>query len=151
MIESLDEAREELKRVDHLIYVSLKYTRTVDVIINIVNRMIQGYDHIMEALLRWAKEQKKLDTIPIAPIERANLIKELYPDDADIKVNLDLYVLLRQMLKAQIHRESEYRRHVTMITYINGKKEILNIDIMTEYYLQQMALYEKVAKMVQHA
>ena len=31
---------EELKRVDHLVYVSLKYTRTVDVIRSIIDRLI---------------------------------------------------------------------------------------------------------------
>ena len=30
MKEALDNAKEELKRVDHLFYVSLKYTRTAD-------------------------------------------------------------------------------------------------------------------------
>ena len=33
MNEYLLEAREELKRLEHILYVSLKYTRTVDVLI----------------------------------------------------------------------------------------------------------------------
>lgn len=151
MIESLDDAKEELKRVDHLIYVSLKYTRTVDVIINIINRMIQGYDFLMHALLKWAVEEKRLDAVPITPIERANTTRNLFPEDPDVTFNMGLYLLLRQMLKAQVHRESEYRRHVTMITYIAGKKEILNIDIITEYYLRQKAFYEQVEGIIKHA
>ena len=36
----LDKAKSELKRADHLIFVSLKYTRTVDVIRSIIERLI---------------------------------------------------------------------------------------------------------------
>ncbi len=32
MTDYLDNAKNEMKRVDHLLFVSLKYTRTVDVI-----------------------------------------------------------------------------------------------------------------------
>ncbi len=40
MIEDLeDSALQELKRADHLIYVTLKYTRTVDVIKNTIKRL----------------------------------------------------------------------------------------------------------------
>ena len=47
MNESLIEAREELKRLEHIIYVSLKYTRTVDVILNALKRMVSTYDFII--------------------------------------------------------------------------------------------------------
>jgi hypothetical protein len=51
MIEALDESKEELKRVDHLIYVSLKYTRTVDVLRNVVARLLAALDYALLSLL----------------------------------------------------------------------------------------------------
>jgi hypothetical protein len=51
MQEKMTESYEELKRVEHLIYVSLKYTRTVDVILNILNRMTDGYALMVDALV----------------------------------------------------------------------------------------------------
>ena len=47
MDDALYDAEKELKRVDHLIYVSLKYTRTVDVFKNIIKRLISTIDFIM--------------------------------------------------------------------------------------------------------
>ena len=38
------DADEELKRADHMIYVTLKYTRTADVIHNILKRLINAFD-----------------------------------------------------------------------------------------------------------
>ena len=40
--ESIDKAKEELKRVDHLFFVSLKYTKTVDVIKSLIDRLINA-------------------------------------------------------------------------------------------------------------
>ena len=50
MKESFDEAVQELKRVDHLFWVSLKYTRTVDVIKHVIDRLISCIGFGFEAL-----------------------------------------------------------------------------------------------------
>ena len=136
IMEKMNEALEEMKRVDHLIYVSLKYTRTVDVILNILNRMVDAYALIVDALLEHADEEEKLIGKPESAIERANVIKQVYKDDALIVDNMGLYILIRKLLRARhIERENEYRRHVTMKTIIDGREEIVNIDIITNYYL----------------
>jgi len=147
MIESLHDAREELKRVDHLIYVSLKYTRTVDVLVNILYRMINAYEFIMLALLKKAVEQNKIEHIPRTPKEKGNLVKELYEDD-DVTQHIHLYFLFQAMTKAEHIAENEFRRHVTMITFINNKKEILNIDLVTSYFENQMRFYEKIKQIL---
>lgn len=149
MKESLDDAKEELKRVDHLIYVSLKYTRTVDVLKNALNRMIDAYDFLFEALLRKAIEEQKTETIPTTPIERGNLIKKLYEEDQQIIDNVELFFLIRKLHKAQSpEKEQEYRRHVTMRTMIDGREEIVNIDIITQYYHFQREFYKRVQSLI---
>ena len=138
MMQSLRDAVEELKRVDHQIYVSLKYTRTVDVIQNILTRMVDGYSHLVDALLKYAMDEKKFAEMPASAIEKADLLKETYPEDNVIQDNVELYLLLRKLLRAKnVEREQEYRRHVTMKTIIEGREEIVNIDIITNYYLFQ--------------
>jgi len=132
----MNDALEELKRVDHLIYVSLKYTRTVDVIINILNRMVDAYRYMIAALIDFAGE--KITHEPESAIERAELVQQMYGVDELCTDNMGLYKLLRKLLRARhIVRENEYRRHVTMKTFIEGREEIVNIDIITNYYLFQ--------------
>ncbi len=136
MREELGDAHEELKRVDHLVYVSLKYTRTVDIIINILSRMVDAYAFLMDALIKKAQEDGKEFIEPMSAIERAEIVQDLYKDDIAILDNVELYLLLRKLLRAKnIERECEYRRHVTMKTIIDGREEIVNIDIITNYYL----------------
>ena len=55
-----DRAQDELKRVDHLIYVSLKYTRTCDVMLNAMKRMISAFELGMNDLLYHYQEKKKI-------------------------------------------------------------------------------------------
>ena len=147
MLESLNDAKEELKRVDHQIYVTLKYTRTVDVLLNIITRMIDAYDFMMESLLKHALEKNFIEEIPQSPIERGNLIKEKFEDEL-IRDNIDLYFLLRKLHKSNPARENEYRRPVAMISYIENRKEIVNIDIITQYYEFQRNFLDYVASLI---
>ncbi len=136
MLASLRNARDELKRVEHLVFVSLKYTRTVDIILNTLNRMVDAYSYIIEAILKKAEDEGELEEdIPSSKMEKINLVRELYPDDDQIQDNMDLYVLMRKLLNSKnIEREEEYRRNVTMKTTIDGREEIVNIDIVTNYF-----------------
>ncbi len=52
--EFLETAQDELKRADHLMFVSLKYTRTVDVIKSIITRLKAAIDAGFEVLLQAA-------------------------------------------------------------------------------------------------
>lgn len=133
MIELLDDASEELKRADHLIYVSLKYTRTVDVLLNTLSRMIDAYEYLVDALLEYARDTKNLQEKPKSPLEKGALVKKLYPQQ-EIQDNVDLFFLMRKIYRAPYQKESEYRRHVALITSIDGREEIINIDIITQYY-----------------
>lgn len=147
MFEALDEAREELKRVDHLIYVSLKYTRTVDVLINIMKRMVEAYEFLIESLLKYALSKNKIIEIPGTYKERCALVKKNF-EEKEIQDSINLYLFIREILKASYERESEYRRHVTLRTYINGKEEIINIDIITQYYHAQQEFANLVEKII---
>jgi len=133
MRSKLEGAREELKRVDHQIYVSLKYTRTVDVLLNIMHRMIEGYDFILEALLLYGQELKMLQDIPATPKERVALVNKIF-SDPEVRDNLELYLLLRKLVLANYKKEQEFRRHVAMTAHLQGGDVKVNIDVITNYY-----------------
>ena len=118
----LDKAREELKRADHLIFVSLKYTRTVDIIKNIISRLINTYDYGIESLFKFAKEKKLISSAPTAAVARAEKIKELYAEDPNIPNFINLYVLFRKINNAKFNRAQEYRRHVTMTAFLDDSE-----------------------------
>ena len=128
MEEYLLEAREELKRLEHIIYVSLKYTRTVDVIANAIKRLIGTYDLLIEAFLEKAKRDGKIDSLAKSPASRANKLNELYPEDEILHKYLHFYFFLKNILNSKHKRREEFRRHVTLIVELEKSTDEIKID-----------------------
>lgn len=145
MMGKLDDAGEELKRAEHLIYVSLKYTRTTDVLLNVILRMTEAYEALIEALLIYAKEYLDAGEIPKTPLEKGNMVKRIFTE-REIRDNMDLFFLLRKLYRAPYEKEQEYRRHVAMISTVDGREEIVNIDVITQYYEFQRQFFRFVVE-----
>ncbi len=136
-------AQEELKRVEHQVYVTLKYTRTVDVLLNLLKRMIGAYEALINSLisLKFGEDDsfRKLSVL-----EKTNMVKELYKD-IQVEENIDLYLLLKKIVKSKnITKASEYRRPVNLSTVIDGNEVVVDIDIVTHYYAIIMSFYKYV-------
>ena len=135
MKESFDDAVQELKRVDHLFWVSLKYTRTVDVIKNVIERLINCIGFGLESLLKYAKEKKLITSIPSNAGLRCDLLKKTFPDNLELIDYIDFYLRLRKLSRAEYTRREEFRRHVTMIATIDkGEVVEVSIDSLKEDY-----------------
>ena len=144
MKDYLDDVKNEVKRIDHLIYVSLKYTRTVDVIRSVVERIINAFEIGIEGLLEKVKKRRKHFEIPSQPLLRCGLIKQVFPDDKKLLKFVDFYLMLRRTLKAPYTKKEEYRRHVTMIADMGGNFFEINMDNLKEYYKKTQDFIEYV-------
>jgi len=113
---------------DHLLYVSLKYTKTCDVIINLLSRWKNMIDKGMDRLVEKAKKEKKWKPIPDAPRAKLVQLKKIYANNKDIIVTLELYELFRDIEKLDKVRENEFRKGVNLrVTY---KGEEININLL---------------------
>ncbi len=142
MSELLEEAINELKRADHMIFVSLKYTRTVDVIKNIVERLISCYDATFDYLLDYLKETKKIDEIPEVRAKKLDVLREYFKNNVEFNDFIEFYLLMRRINKAEFTRRQEFRRHVTMTVILDSVVIELNIDVIHEYYLKTKAFVD---------
>jgi len=133
MKDYLFDAREELKRADHMLYVSLKYTRTVDVIRNIIGRLIAAYDFIIDGMLNKKKEKGKINEVPIQPGLKAELIKQTYKEERTHEA-IDFYLLLRKIMRAEFTRAREFRKHVTMTSLVDNEFLEIKVDTVHEYF-----------------
>lgn len=148
--ESLQLALQELKRADHSIAVSLKYTRTVDVIKSIIDRLINTISYCLDALLAQAKAQKKITEVPELARLKVEQLKVIYPEDRMISDFCEFFLLLRQITKARFERTQEYRRHVTMTAHLDSGQIIeITIDIISDYFERTKEFYSFVSRTVQ--
>lgn len=148
MQESLFYANQELKRADHLIFVSLKYTRTVDVIKNIIQRLILSYEHAFDVLLKKLKAEDRIATIPSLPRLKVECIQKGFHKHEDVQNYLKFYTLLRKIDRASFSRRQEYRRHVTMTAVIDDEEIEINIDIIGDYYAKTKEFINLVADII---
>lgn len=130
--EEFDKAREELKRADHLVYVTLKYTRTVDVIKNIITRFISVFEAVTYEYLEYLKEKNKIKQIPDSAKLRAELLQKMFK--GKIKEYIKLYNLLKKINKAEYSKEEEFRKHVALVAHIRKKDIKVDIPTLVDYF-----------------
>ncbi|MFH1455689.1 MAG: hypothetical protein ABIF40_01945 [archaeon] len=120
---------DELKRVDHLIFVTLKYTRTADIIKNVINRLVLALDYQSEEFLHQIVKKGKLDSVPTVALLRVKKLEELFKKDKEIKDMVDFYVLLRKIDKSEYTSQEEYRKNVALIS----DNIMVNIEVLKSY------------------
>ena len=120
MLEDIESAQGELQRADHMIYVTLKYTRTGDVIKNIVERLVGSMNYTITDMLEYAKSKNKLKEVPASDIAKLELLntvlKPLFAKNKALKEQIDLYMVLKRVSKMPFTVREEYRKNVTLIT-----------------------------------
>ncbi len=139
MLEDTDTAQGQLQRVDHLIYVTLKYTRTADVILNALQRLVDAMDYIFEDILELAKRKGMVSVIPKSHVEKTALIEEkvmkgLKPSKDAIK----MYFVIRKLLNAKNPKgREEYRKNVTLV--VEGME--VNQERLMEFFVKTKEYY----------
>ncbi len=87
----MEDIIQEKISADHLLYVSLKYTKTCDVIMNLILRWKRMIETSFEKILEHAKKKKKISSIPTNPVGQIKEVRKLLKKDKGgksiIKVN----------------------------------------------------------------
>ncbi len=120
---------------DHLLYVSLKYTKTCDVIINLLLRWKTMIELGMDMLTEKAKKQKKWKPVPDAPRAKLIQLKQIYASDPLVTETLQLYELFRDIEGLEKVRENEFRKGVNLRVTYKGQIININLEKLKEYSL----------------
>ena len=118
---------------DHLLYVSLKYTKTCDVIINLLLRWKIMIELAMDKLVEKAKKQKKWKSVPDAPRAKLVQLKKMYASDELVSEVLKLYELFRDIEMLEKVRQSEFRKGVNLRIQYKDEEVNINLDKLKEY------------------
>jgi len=141
----LEKIMKEKISADHLMYVSLKYTKTCDVILNLIKRWTIMINDCIDALLEKLKSKKKIKTIPLAPRQRLELVKQNFKKVPEIMKAIELQEFFKRIDNLKTIREGEFRKDVRLRIDDNGKETIINLDKLKEYYaiLESFISYTK--------
>jgi len=123
----MDKIIQEKISADHLLYVSLKYTKTTEVILNLIARWRSMIEIAIERLLENSLENKKIKSIPETPIRKIEAIKESYKRNKTIIDTIKLYEFFRRINNLEKIKENDFRKNVTL--KVLDKGEWINIDM----------------------
>lgn len=118
---------------DHLLYVSMKYTKTTEVMLNLIERWKSMIETAIESMLENAKKKKLVKEIPLAPKLKSDIIKELYKKNTAILETMELYDFFKRVDKLEKLRENEFRKNVTLKVLDLGRWIEINMDKLKEY------------------
>ena len=128
----LERIMKEKTSADHLLYVSLKYTKTCDVMLNLIQRWKSMIELCMDAMLDKAKKKKKITTIPVAPKMRVLTLQSAFKKEPLVLETLDTYEFFKKVPDLEKLRECEFRKHVCL-TIISKKEVRIDMDKLKEY------------------
>ncbi|MBS3150420.1 hypothetical protein J4425_01270 [Candidatus Woesearchaeota archaeon] len=143
MLEHDSDARQELRRADHLLYVTLKYTKTTDVIKNAIRRLINACDYAILNVLEYLKEKKKIKEVPLTPLARAEEVKKRLKK-AELIDFINFYLDLKKIDKAEYTKKEEFKKNVRLIV-MNEEEESYEINIVKLY-----EFYERTVEFVRY-
>ena len=129
----MEDIIQEKISADHLLYVSLKYTKTCDVIINLLLRWAKMIETSINKILEYAKKKKKISSIPSSPIEKIDRVKELLKKDKDFIEVVDMYEMFRKIRELKTERIGEFRKNVTLKVFYRGKEISINLEQLKIY------------------
>lgn len=144
----MDRIIQEKISADHLLYVSLKYTKTADVILNLLSRWRNMIDLSIDNLLEKAKKEKKIKIIPIAPKPKVDLLRQVYKKDQEILQALELYEFWKKIPDLEKTKEQEFRKNVTLKVSYKGEWIDINMDKLKEYSVSMENFISKLKQLL---
>ena len=129
----MEEIIKEKISADHLLYVSLKYTKTCDVIINLLSRWKNMIERGIDRLVAKAKKEKKWKPVPDAPLAKLVQLKKLYSNKPEVTETLALYELFRDIEKLEKVRENEFRKGVNLKVFYRNQIVNINLNQLKDY------------------
>jgi hypothetical protein len=134
----------EMKAAQHLLYVSLKYTKTCDVILNLIHRWEHMIEFSLDNMLEKAKKRKMLKEIPVAPKPKIDLALDVFKKEEVVRDTIELYSFFRKINSYKQFREHEFRKNVALRVMADEKEIVIDMEKLKEW----QALLENFIKFV---
>ena len=129
----MEEIIQEKISADHLLYVSLKYTKTCDVITNLILRWRKMIETSINELLKHAKKKKKISSIPANPVGKIEAVKGLFKKDKNFLEVITIYEMFRKIEELRKERIGEFRKNVNLKVFYKGEEININLEKLKDY------------------
>jgi hypothetical protein len=129
----MEDIIQEKISADHLLYISLKYTKTCDVILNLILRWKRLIEISIDKILEHAKKKKKISLISTNPLGKIDQIKKLFKKDKEFLKVIEIYEMFRKINELKMERIGEFRKNVALKVTYRGEEININLEQLKIY------------------
>lgn len=129
----MEEIIQEKISADHLLYVSLKYTKTCDVILNLLLRWRKMIETSLNEILKHAKKKKKISSVSPNAVGKIEQARKIFKTDKEFLDVIDMYEMLRKVEELRKERSGEFRKNVNLKIMYRGKEINVNLEQLKIY------------------
>ena len=129
----MEDIIQEKISADHLLYVSLKYTKTCDVILNLILRWRKMIETSINAILKHAKKRKRISFVSSNPVGKIEQVRKLFKKNKDFLNVVEMYEMFRKIKELRKERIGEFRKNVTLKVFYRGKEININLEQLKIY------------------
>jgi len=129
----MEDIIQEKISADHLLYVSLKYTKTCDVILNLLLRWRKMIETSVNEILKHAKKKKKIPSVSSNSVGRIEQIRKIFKKNKEFLEVISIYEMLRKIEELRKERSGEFRKNVNLKVFYKGKEININLEQLKIY------------------
>ncbi len=129
IVDNVRELKRHLNSIEHMIYVSCKFTRTTEMLRKVVETIVTGYEMFFGVSYNIFvnEEEKHMVT------DKIQVLKTGFMNHG-MEIDLSDYFLLKRLLMTEFESIGQYRKNLCMVSYVDGEEYIINMMKLLEYY-----------------
>ncbi|MFP4402267.1 MAG: hypothetical protein ACLFPL_03455 [Candidatus Nanoarchaeia archaeon] len=120
----------DLNTLEHMIYVSCKFTKTTEMLQKVMEQMVATYEHFFGIAYQVLLSEDS--TISDMPNKIQFLTQVLV--ERGIVADLSEYYLLKKLLISDFETMGEYRRNLSIIAFLDGEEYVITIAKLLDFY-----------------
>jgi len=123
--------KRHLNSIEHMIYVSCKFTRTTEMLRRVMETIVATYEQFFRVASLLFVDVEEFHISPLH--HRIQMLNDALTSRG-INVDLSDYFLLKKLLMSEFDSIGEYRKNLCMVSYIDGEEYVINVSKLLEFY-----------------
>ncbi len=137
--EQIFELKRTLNSLEHMIYVSCKFTRTTEMIYTVIKHLVEAYDIFFIKGYDYILGSEDTEKVPF--FTKIQLLAKNF-EERGITVDLSDYKLLKQILLSEYESIGQYRKNLSLIAYLDDGEIVITLQKLIEFYKNLKLVYE---------
>ena len=130
LLGNIIDLKRHLNTIEHMIYVSCKFTRTTEMLKTVMETIVVGYEEFFNLSFKIYVSDTNIDG---ALYHKIQLLNDAL-SERGIVIDLSDYFLLKKLLISDFESVGQYRKNLSMISYIDGQEYVITRVKLLEFY-----------------